>query len=207
VRAVSGNKKGGEAFSAPIVLSDTAPPTAKVEANTEPGKNAGLRIEASDNVALDHYVVWWKERFASDDELWVVTDGMLSGKEAQANPAISLPHETYGQAITLAVDVVDSGWNTGRGWLNAVVGQDGTVTFPPQSPIDPPDPSLAPPDGDGRLASSCAAGGSGNAPAWGGFMLAALFGAVLRQSARRRAKPSRPEVCRRQASTTHSRCE
>jgi outer membrane protein assembly factor BamB len=182
VRAVQDGLRGAEAFSAPIVISDSTPPVVEVTVTAPPGKTTPLHLEAADDLALDHYVVSWKESAAGDESFAVVTDGMLSGKDSQADLMLTLPQESYGKSLVLAVDVVDSGWNMGGVWLAATVSPDGVISVTPA----PPGPSADVPPADALAACACTAGGPRKSSAWTGWMLAALLGSALRRSLRRR---------------------
>jgi outer membrane protein assembly factor BamB len=129
VRALGPEGASNDAFSPAVVIADTAVPAVEAQGSWGPEEGAQIAMNASDDLALDHYVIRYREAGAPDADAKIAGDDILSGKEAKASFALDLPAEYRGKSVVIDVDVIDSGGNIGRGSLAAQVGEDGEVRF------------------------------------------------------------------------------
>jgi MYXO-CTERM domain-containing protein len=127
LRGRSGEAAGAEAFSGNIVIVDTAAPFAT--ASGVSGAKAAVELSGKDDLALDHYLVRFREAGDPAAPLMLIGDDLLSGKEASASLALSLPEAARGKSIELVIDIVDSAGNVGREALPAFVGLNGEIQF------------------------------------------------------------------------------
>lgn len=125
VRGRNGETAGAEAFSQNIVVVDTETPLASATA----GEGATIEVWGKDNLALDHFVVRFREAGDATAPLMLAGDDLLSGSEASASLALSLPDFVRGKSIEFVVDIIDSAGNAGRATLPAVVGPNGEIDF------------------------------------------------------------------------------
>jgi hypothetical protein len=186
VRAKSGDQYSADVLSQPIVIVDTAAPSATARGASLQGEEAKIDIDGKDDLALDHYVIHWREADDLDGPILFLGDDLFSGKEASASFAFKLPASARGKNVAFGVDIVDSGGNVRHVTLYASVGKDGVIRFDPASG--------GPPIADGPSAADLAAGGGcalsadTRASGVGAFALAASLGAGLALARRRRRR-------------------
>jgi hypothetical protein len=189
VRGRNGETAGADAFSEEIVVIDTAAPFASAIGVPGPGAEASIELAGKDDLALDHYLVRYREAGSPGEPLMLVGDDLLSGTEASASLVFSLPEAVRGKSIEFVVDIIDSAGNAGREALPAVVGLNGEIQFETEAtPSEEPSattPGLMPDGG-------CSVGDRPARPSSAGglFAIAAIaaFGAAAGLS---RRKPAR----------------
>ncbi len=188
VRGRSGEIAGAEAFSGTIVIVDTAPPFASASGVSGPSAGTGASIELSgkDDLALDHYVVRFREAGDLSAPLLLVGDDLLAGKEASASLALGLPETARGKSIEFVVDVVDSAGNAARVVLPALVDLNGDIHFE----IEGGGPGADPPAGSSGVVADGGCSATGRALPRGACALflfgVAGFGAALALRRRKR---------------------
>ncbi len=129
VRAVGVDGAGLEAFSKPLVIEDETPPGLSVDA--EGGASPSLSFSATDDVALDHFVV----RVTPDGGAErVIDDATLSGMSDNGFVSWAPAEDLWGSDVQLNVDVVDSGSLRTSAAIFAHVTDDGIVVMDGEAP-------------------------------------------------------------------------
>jgi MYXO-CTERM domain-containing protein len=129
VRGRDGEVAGADAFSGNVIVVDTAAPFASAIGTSGPSAGAAIELSGKDDLALDHYLVRFREAGDPAAPLMLVGDDLLSGKEASAKLAVSLPDAVRGKSIEFVVDIIDSAGNASRETLPALVGLNGEIQF------------------------------------------------------------------------------
>jgi hypothetical protein len=120
VARVAGDEPGKEGFSAPVLVSDTMPPSATLAATG--GAKAILEVTASDDLALDHTLLSVADAIVAETLL----DGATSSSSLEWTPTSA----DFGTEVTLTVTVVDSAGLRTDKTIVAMVDESGTVSFP-----------------------------------------------------------------------------
>jgi hypothetical protein len=123
VARVAGDEPGKEGFSIPVLVSDTTPPSASLDATG--GAKAVLAVAATDDLALDHLLLEVADAIAAEAFL----DGASSSTSLDWSPGA----EHWGTDVPLTVTVVDSAGLRAKKTVVAMVDESGNVSFPADS--------------------------------------------------------------------------
>ncbi len=104
VRPISQVGACAETFSSEFAVSDDAPPTGALSA-TYADKDLNIRVDANDNLALDHFTLGW--RIEGETTLTSLKDELLSGKTASTTATFTPADKS--KSIELVLQVYDSG--------------------------------------------------------------------------------------------------
>jgi len=185
VRALGPEGASPDVFSPPLVVVDGADPSLTLSTTVFEPSSIRMALEATDDVALSHFLVQVGEAGAPEEELVVVEEGLFDGAKGEAKVDVTPPSSFFGETIRVRVTVVDSAGNVAFGQLGAIVGDDGAI-----APLDLP-PDAAPGADLSAPAKLISFGGCHvSAPGQGPSALAVLLGLGLGglvRRARRRA--------------------
>lgn len=198
VRAVGPLGKSEDVLSDAIVIRDTAAPIATVKGVGEALGKVEVTLDATDDLALDYYVVRWSGGMTTNSG--IAADGSLPGKASTTVLALELPPDEWGQPVELVFDVLDSGENVGSAMLDLTVDALGNVSVAggsylgpmstshaqPAVLADPAPTTNGPPSPPLRPSGGCT---MARAPDGGGFhwLATALLGLCLRTRRRTRS--------------------
>jgi hypothetical protein len=118
-----------ETFSAEFLVTDDIPPTGALSAAFG-SAGLGIRIDASDNLALDHFTLGW--RLPGEQALTSLSDQLLNGRTGTASITFTPPEPS--KSIELVLEVFDSANLSTRVTLTA--SPKGTPPPPPGDGCD-----------------------------------------------------------------------
>jgi MYXO-CTERM domain-containing protein len=129
VRPVSAAGACAETFSDEFSVTDDLPPTGALS-GAYGDKGLAIRIDASDNLALDHFTLGW--RLPGEQALAPLGDQLLTGRTATATVTFTPPDTS--KSIELVLEVFDSANLSTRVTLTA--SPKGTPPPPPGDGCD-----------------------------------------------------------------------
>ncbi len=126
VRALGSQGPSAEVSSGTIVVADETAPLAALAGQGHAKGKVSLTLTLADDLALDHYVTWWRD--STNSKRALLTDGSLGSKSASPSIEWTVPSEAWGGNIEVSVEAVDSAANVGVAKLTLDVSADGVVT-------------------------------------------------------------------------------
>jgi len=181
VRAKNAEGASPDVFSEPFVVEDDVLPSFVADAQGFP-KSLMLNITASDNLALDHWVLALHDDSAGEEGSFIVGEGLLDGLEGHVSWAATIPASLWGKEIRGTADVFDSAGNATRRFFAGSVDENGLFMLANGPAVSEPGPDTKPlpvPRFGG-----CAA--SGRSPSDASLFLGLVLAASLVRRARRR---------------------
>ncbi|TKD04002.1 FG-GAP repeat domain-containing protein [Polyangium fumosum] len=189
VRAIGPNGVSPEVFSRPVVIADGTPPTLDADAKAE-STAVHVAFEATDDLALDHWLVRMHEAGAAEDEALVAGEGLLVGPAGKAELSVTPPASLFGKNVVVRISVLDSAGNPAVASVNASVDDEGHVTHVDPPVILPADPNAGAPPSGPTTFGGC--GASGRTPDASALVVALALGLG---GLFRRARRSSNEPC------------
>ncbi|MDC3955861.1 VCBS repeat-containing protein [Polyangium jinanense] len=189
VRAIGPNGASPDVFSRPVVVEDGNDPTLEVAATAD-GTTLHVALDASDDLALDHWLVKMIEPAVDSAEEIFAGEGLFEGRAGKAELAITPPSTLFGKKVTVFVSVLDSGGNEALTAINASVDDKGHFTQVDPPVILDPDQPIETPTPEPTTFGGC--GASGRTPGASalvvalGLGLGGLFRRARRASTKRR---------------------
>ncbi|MDI1478372.1 VCBS repeat-containing protein [Polyangium sp. y55x31] len=173
VRAIGPNGASPDVFSRPVVVEDGNAPTIDV-ATTANGTAMDVGFKATDDLALDHWLVRMDEAGAPEDTSLVAGEGLFDGPAGEAALSITPPPTLFGKKIVVRVSVLDSAGNPALAAINASVDDKGHFTQIDPPVIVNPDPPAQPSPSEPTTFGGC--GASGRTPGASALVVALGLG-------------------------------